>query len=376
MVWINKYHIFVVLITFIMSTSFQTLQPNSVAPSLHSECDKPSGLGFNFMNQDKIPNWLNFNLISLEGEKWELLTKIGKKLNGKVLISNYGRLKSNKREVRNGKTSFRIIDECILKQYDNQRGKGYLCAHISDGRISKPFQSHRLVAKQFILNPLNLPEINHLDFDTKNNHVDNLEWSTKEDNIKHYQDELLRRMNNGERVANYRFTKDEIIDIFLSKDKYKDISVKYKVNWKTIGDIKSGATFKEITKHLPKNEKRREKLSKDKILDIYNNRHLTVKAMRDKYGLSEGAVIAIRTGRRYALITMHNRTFKRPCGENSRRSKLKNNDVIEILKSSKKCRELAKIYGVAHSQIHSIRSGKTWKHISSPHNERYGISES
>lgn len=290
-----------------MLNSFQTLQPNSVAPSLNSECDKPSGLGFNFMEQ-KINYWLNFDLISLENEGWVLLNDIGDKLNGKVFISTHGRLKSNKRIVRNGRTGFREIDECILKQFDNQRGQGYLCAHISNGAKCLPFQVHRLVAKYFVPNPLNLPEVNHLDFDTKNNHFSNLEWSTKEDNIKHYQQELLRRMENGERVSNYRFTKDEIIDIFTSKLKFKEISEKYNVNWKTIGDIKNGDTFKSITKDLPKNSKRREKLTEDKIIDIYNNRHLPVKAMTKKYNISDGPVIAIRTGRRYSDITNHKRT--------------------------------------------------------------------
>lgn len=35
-----------------MLNSFQTLQPNSVAPSLYAKCDKPSGLGFNFMKKE------------------------------------------------------------------------------------------------------------------------------------------------------------------------------------------------------------------------------------------------------------------------------------------------------------------------------------
>lgn len=42
---------------------------------------------------------------------------------------------------------------------------------------------HRLVAKAFIPNPKNLPEVNHIDCDPSNNHAENLEWVTHEENM-------------------------------------------------------------------------------------------------------------------------------------------------------------------------------------------------
>ena len=47
----------------------------------------------------------------------------------------------------------------------------------------KSFRIHRLVAKAFIPNPNNLPEVNHKDEDKSNNCVENLEWMSKIDNI-------------------------------------------------------------------------------------------------------------------------------------------------------------------------------------------------
>ncbi len=42
---------------------------------------------------------------------------------------------------------------------------------------------HRLVAITYIPNPNNLPEVNHKDKNILNNHVDNLEWCTRKQNL-------------------------------------------------------------------------------------------------------------------------------------------------------------------------------------------------
>ena len=48
------------------------------------------------------------------------------------------------------------------------------------------FYLHRLIAMTFIPNPTKLEEVNHIDGNPYNNRVENLEWITREDNMRHF----------------------------------------------------------------------------------------------------------------------------------------------------------------------------------------------
>lgn len=72
----------------------------------------------------------------------------------------------------------------ILKPFcKTSRGSSYLCVFLYNEAGRKQFLVHRLVAQSFIPNPENLPQINHIDEDSHNNHVSNLEWCTPKYNV-------------------------------------------------------------------------------------------------------------------------------------------------------------------------------------------------
>lgn len=77
----------------------------------------------------------------------------------------------------------RVATGRILKNGKN-RG-GYLYVDLCKNGKRKNHKIHRLVAKAFIPNPENKPEVNHVDEDKTNNMVSNLEWSTRKENLNH-----------------------------------------------------------------------------------------------------------------------------------------------------------------------------------------------
>lgn len=74
-----------------------------------------------------------------------------------------------------------IRSQRFLKPAKNS--KGYLRVHLCVHNTHKIVTIHRLVAKAFIPNPNNFPQINHIDENKTNNNVANLEWCTTEYNI-------------------------------------------------------------------------------------------------------------------------------------------------------------------------------------------------
>lgn len=73
----------------------------------------------------------------------------------------------------------------LAPQFSFSRGRRYKGVSLNTNGKQKHLYVHRLVAEAYIPNPDNKPEVNHLDGDPSNNHVENLEWSTRKENARH-----------------------------------------------------------------------------------------------------------------------------------------------------------------------------------------------
>lgn len=91
---------------------------------------------------------------------------------GMVEVSTLGRVRSLLRPTKT-----------VLKLQADKKGYQRVRVTISGEKMT--FKVHREVAKAFIPNPDNKPQVNHIDGNKSNNAVDNLEWVTNLENARH-----------------------------------------------------------------------------------------------------------------------------------------------------------------------------------------------
>ena len=157
---------------------------------------------------------------------------------GLYQISNFGRVKNSK-------------NHFILQHNGSSK---YLLVVLYKNGIQKNHLVHRLVAKTFVENPSNLPQVNHKDENILNNYANNLEWCTSLYN-QHYgtkyermmkskqrqmkrisqydlQDNYIKTFNSiSEAARELNGNRQNIIDCLKNKKKYKNRTA-YGYKWK------------------------------------------------------------------------------------------------------------------------------------------------
>ena len=164
-------------------------------------------------------------------EEWKPI----KGYEGLYEISNWGRVKSLL-----GWNGHKYIQrERILDPYKQQSNKYYSrsVVKLTKDNKTKDFKVHRLVAEAFIPNPDNYTVVNHIDGNSLNNKVENLEWCTQKVNIKHAinNELIITRIKTIDRetmveLLNNNFTYDEIAEMLgVSKGTIFNYIRKFKI---------------------------------------------------------------------------------------------------------------------------------------------------
>ena len=213
---------------------------------------------------------------------------------GKYQVSNFGRVRSLNYNHKTGKIKLLKI---------NKHGNGYCVVSLYENKKQKQFLVHRLVAFAFIPNPNGYTEVNHIDENKENNHVENLEWCTREYNMtygtskerrvgkvkgrKHTEDtkRKMSKAHKGEKHHYYGKKRDrEVISIIAKKRKKKVVclntldvfdSIKEAGEWCGVGKTSINQCLRGHTKTSGKHPETGEKLKwmyYDKWLEQQNTR--------------------------------------------------------------------------------------------------------
>lgn len=183
-------------------------------------------------------------------EKWKDIEEY----EGIYQVSNRGRIRSFYNGRHGVGNSSKILNPS-LGTHDRYR------ISLSKNGTKKDMSVARLVAKSFIPNPDNKPQVNHIDGDPLNNHVDNLEWCTQSENMKHaYENGLvefsedfknhINKDKSGEKNGMSVLSKAEVIEIkSLLEDGelyHRQIAEKYGVSQALISMINNGQRWSHI----------------------------------------------------------------------------------------------------------------------------------
>jgi hypothetical protein len=124
---------------------------------------------------------------------------------------------------------------------------GRLMVKLCNGKDDTKLHSiSRLVAKHFIPNPVNKPEVNHIDGNVENNRIENLEWVNPKENIQHKIHQLgkdHRGSKNG--MAKLKLEQvEKVKELYNSGYKQKEIGKMFNISQGKISDIINGKSYK------------------------------------------------------------------------------------------------------------------------------------
>lgn len=134
---------------------------------------------------------------------------------------------------------------------------GYPACNLMQNGVRQRKLIHRLVAEAFIPNLLNKKTVNHKDGNKKNNVINNLEWMTVSENLKHSHANGLVNYSKGENHYMAKLSTKNILiikQLLKNNIKGRDIANLFNVDEKLISSIKTGHSRKYENLNHEKNK--------------------------------------------------------------------------------------------------------------------------
>jgi len=278
-------------------------------------------------------------------------------------VSNLGNIRSKDR-ITSNKHFIKGI-----KRYP-RNSNGYYRITLQKNGKCKNCALHRLVAIAFISNLNNYPIINHKDGNKLNNSIENLEWCSYKENAMHAHKNKLIKYNTNSVLENQTYS--------FANEIWKKIQEYPKYEISNLGRIRKNNYIKKrildsgyYRVHLSKNNKQKTLyvhvlLATTFIKEIPKNYIVNHKdGNKLNNNLSNLEIITKKENVKHAYKNGLIHTRK---GENHQNSKLKKDDIIEILRlrniEKLTQQKIADKFNISREHARAIINNKKWKHIS------------
>ena len=94
----------------------------------------------------------------------------------------------------------------------NKDNYGYILVNLRKNNNWYKRKVHRLLALSYLPNPENKCDVNHIDGNKSNNSLDNLEWATRSENMKHAWKNILTNESKKTIINNFRDCSKLVLD--------------------------------------------------------------------------------------------------------------------------------------------------------------------
>lgn len=156
---------------------------------------------------------------------------------GLYKVSSFGRVKRVESKVKTclkNLNGVKIVKERIKTPIIINK---YYSVHLCKEGKTQQCRIHRLVAKAFIPNPKNFPQINHKDENKLNNRVENLEWCSSKYNQNYGSRSYKRIHSNTKEIAKINPNTMEVVELYFS---LMEASRKNNISFKAISRCANG----------------------------------------------------------------------------------------------------------------------------------------
>ncbi len=167
-------------------------------------------------------------------------------LDGLYSASNLGNIRSEERKVFYGDHRGFRINKQKLKSPTLHSSKNYWMVTITTkDKKTMPYSVHRLTAWAFLGKQEKGIEVRHINGNGLDNRIENLCYGTKSQN-------MIDAINGGtfsmgEAHPCCKLTTDQVLEIFHSKEYYKDVANKFGIHPFTVHKIRRGGVRKRET---------------------------------------------------------------------------------------------------------------------------------